>query len=89
MSHEGNDKAIDRQRDEVNKPQDNSSKSYEGNIEGWDCDCGGEITGTAVFATGETLYFSSPKGHSYTPSEGEILKYIWLECNKCDWNQAS
>jgi predicted nucleic-acid-binding Zn-ribbon protein len=41
------------------------------------------VEGEAVFATGETL------AHGYTPYEGEILKFLWMECTQCGWNQES
>ena len=47
--------------------------------------CGGcngfNVRGEVICATGEKL------PHGYEPHPGEILKFIWLECGDCDWNQ--
>ena len=59
--------------------------SYRGTLEGNECaECGShDVSGEAVFATGEPLEWG------YEPFEGEILKFLWLECAKCGWNQSS
>lgn len=49
----------------------------------FDCHCGeGTVTCEGHFATGLPLEF-------HTPEVNELVKNIWMECDTCDFNQAS
>jgi len=67
------------------RPKVASKRWFTDRLEGDAChECGEfSVEGEAVFATGETLE------HGYTPHEGEILKFLWMECTQCGWDQGS
>jgi len=46
------------------------------------CECGGTMRGEGEIATGEPL-------PHYTPEPGEVLRFHWLECDKCGGVQVS
>ena len=68
-----------RVRAELNSRKD----SYKASYEDMPCiECGALVDGEGVFSTGTPL-------EHYTPSPGELLKNIWMECRNCGWNQYS
>ena len=67
----------------------NEGKTYKAAIEGASCpECGGDVAGEGIFATGEPLVYDDPE-YTYTPQRGEMLKGIWQECVNGDWDQYS
>ena len=66
----------------------NEGKTYKASIDSACPECGGDVEGEGIFATGEPLVYENPDWN-YTPTEGEMLKNIWQECVNGDWNQYS
>ena len=51
-------------------------------------ECGHEVKGKGVFATGVKIVY--PKyDHEYQPFEMECLKNLWMECTNCGLNEYS
>ena len=56
---------------------------------GFEChQCGHEVRGEGVFATGARIVYPE-YDHDYQPFEMERLKNLWAICTKCDWNEYS
>ena len=53
-----------------------------------DClECGHEVQGEGVFATGVKIIYT--ENYEYQPLKMELLKNIWMECSNCGWDQYS
>ena len=50
--------------------------------------CGHEVQGEGVFATGVKIIYTEID-YEYQPFETECLKNIWAVCTNCDWDEYS
>ena len=62
---------------------DKEQLSYKGAYVTTCPECGTQIEGEGVIATGV------PLPHGDEPFKGELLRNIWIECDECGWDQGS
>ncbi len=50
--------------------------------------CGHEVRGEGVFATGARIVYPE-ENYEYQPFEMECLKNLWTSCTNCNWDEYS